>query len=210
MGRLSLIRTPARASIAPSKSVPYGSRAVSRTLVPGHALSVPQTHRRLVSRRPSQFPMAHRPSVPRAQVTETYPRRAPPLRARANCNLKAGPGSRQAEGQYTSVPSRDCPASPASGLHHPCRARARPAALHRATSPPGADPDPGQRLRHRGYEHWPTNGTKLTAALWDTDGPCARGTDYGVLTVCAPGESQRPEHAVPAGFVSRTTRVGRT
>jgi hypothetical protein len=97
--------------------------------------------------------MAHRPSAPRARVTETYPRRALPLRARANCNLKAGPGSQQ----DTSVPSRDCPLSSASGLHHPSRARARPAALHRATSPPGADPDPSPCLRHRGYEHWPTS-----------------------------------------------------
>jgi hypothetical protein len=120
---MSLISTPARVvstpfapavSFAPSESVPHGSRAVSRTLVPRHA-----PHRRLASRHPSQFPMAHRLSVPRARVTETFPRRAPPLRARANCNLKAGPGSRPAEDQRTSVPSHDCPASPASGLHHP-------------------------------------------------------------------------------------------
>ncbi len=64
------------------------------------------------------------------------PRRAPQLQARANSNLKAGPGSRQAEGQRTSVPSHDCPVSPASCLYHP-----QPG-LRQAGRPP-----PRQRVR---------------------------------------------------------------
>jgi hypothetical protein len=59
VGRLSLISAPARVvstpfaptvSLAPSESVPHGPRAVSRTLVPQHALSVPQPCRRLAIR----------------------------------------------------------------------------------------------------------------------------------------------------------------
>jgi hypothetical protein len=75
VGRLSLISAPARVvstlfSLAPSESVPHGPQAVSRALVPRHALSVPRPHRRLVSRHPSQYPVAHRPSVvPHARMT---------------------------------------------------------------------------------------------------------------------------------------------
>ncbi len=34
-------------------------------------------------------------------------------------------------------------------------------------SQPGADPYPGPRLCHRGYKHWPTNGSGCTLHLVD-------------------------------------------
>ena len=43
----------------------HDARAICRKLVPRHPLSVPRSRRRLELRRPSQFPLAHRPSVTR-------------------------------------------------------------------------------------------------------------------------------------------------
>ena len=60
---------PDRAGVrlAPPESDPGGTRAVSRALVPRPALSVPLSRRRSATRHPSQYPVAHRPSVPQGQ-----------------------------------------------------------------------------------------------------------------------------------------------
>ena len=64
--------------IATSESVPLGSQAVSHTSVPRRALSVPRRRRWLVTRHPSQFPLAHRPSAARQYPDARcqYPNRA--------------------------------------------------------------------------------------------------------------------------------------
>ena len=65
---------------APSKSVPRGTQADNRASVPQHTLSQYPAPR-LDSSQASQFPGAHRPSVPRAWILtyEPYPRHAPPV-----------------------------------------------------------------------------------------------------------------------------------
>ncbi len=120
-----------------------------------HRPSVPSTHRRLtgrqcpkrlVSRHPSQLPVAHRQSL----VTPCSDDGLAAVPASTTSVLASGPRNPASESRG---PSCDCPSSPASGRLRPGRARARPSA---PPGLPGADPDPGPRLRHRGYEHWPT------------------------------------------------------
>jgi hypothetical protein len=112
-----------------------------------HKPSVPSTHRRhtgrqcpkqLVSRHPSQFPVAHRPSL---------------VTPRSGDGLPAVPATRdQRPSRRAQGIQRPSPGAPraTAPLHRP------PAAFTPAGPEPGQAPDLGPRLRHRGYEHWPT------------------------------------------------------
>ncbi len=128
-GRLLHVSTPginvskARAVyVASFESVPRGARAVSRKLSPPLDFTAP----RLGSRRPSQYPEAHRPSVPRARCVATTA--SGPSRAERPATQPAGP-LQPALGQATSTAPQGSPVY---------RTRPRPA-------------PPPQELRH-----WPT------------------------------------------------------
>jgi hypothetical protein len=143
-----------------------GAVRVSRTLVPRLALSAPQPRTRLVSRHPSpsQFPLAHRPSLPRARMPGPCPGRAPPVGRSGPArpaSQPAGPLCLHAlfvpppESQRSRGSSRDCPEPQASGRHHPqpgLRSAKRPPPRHRVRQ----EQIPTQaRASATGYEHRP-------------------------------------------------------
>jgi hypothetical protein len=60
--------------------------------------------------------------------------------------------------------SNDCPPSPTSPIGGSEPVHWRPSVLHRTDESTRADPDPGPRLRHRGFEHWLTRATSASRA----------------------------------------------
>jgi hypothetical protein len=173
-----------------------GSLAVSRVYysAPARAdaaLSAPRSRTQLVSRHPSQFPMAHRLSLPRARLPGPCLSRAPP-------NAHSGPARPASQPAGPGSPAARVPAFPgllarlprATGLRPPSPP-AGPAPGNAPSTapsgPPGANPDPGPRLCHRGYEHWPTSRNRGGGALWRRSGifiPQSPGCHQG--TILAP------------------------
>ena len=142
-------------------SVPQGSIST-----PTHAVSAPHAPTISLSFAPfGQYPVAHRPSVPRwlaggLRAVSTPACVAgpslvrPPTRASAS-NVQASEprasARRPSPSAGTRVPSPGCPASPATGrLHYQPGPRPGRASSTAPPGPPEADPDPGPRLRHRG------------------------------------------------------------
>jgi hypothetical protein len=129
------------------QSVSRGSQAVSLVLARRGSLAVSLSTPACES---WPFPRQPPPSSLLGPVRPTSSGPAPSL-------------GQPSEFQRTRVPSPGCPASPASGrFHHSPGPRPGRAPSTAPPGPPEAEPeslpDPGQRLRHRGYEHWPTKG----------------------------------------------------
>ena len=162
-GRLLHVSTPglnvskARAVyVAPSESVPRGARAVSRKLSKSESVPLDFTAPRLGSRRPSQYPEAHRPSVPRARLVVTTA--SGPSRAERPATQPAGP---LAPAERSAAHPGTPPVCPATRASSPRSAKRPPP---RPRDRLGTDPDPGPRLCHRGY------------------GTCPQALRIGVLT----------------------------
>ena len=142
-------------------SVPQGSIST-----PTHAVSAPHAPTISLSFAPfGQYPVAHRPSVPRwlaggsravstpACVAGPSLVRPPPRASASNVQASEPRASarRPSPSAGTRVPSPGCPASPATGrLHYQPGPRPGRAPSTAPPGPPEADPDPGPRLRHRG------------------------------------------------------------
>ena len=175
---------PLRAEVTqlpPARCRPYlprlrvGLRIVSRASVPQGSVSTP-THAVCAPAAPTislsfapfgQYPVAHRPSVPRwlaggsravstpACVAGPSLVRPPPRASASNVQASEPQASESARrpspSAGTRVPSSGCPASPATGrLHYQPGPRPGRAPSTAPPGPPEADPDPGPRLRHRG------------------------------------------------------------
>ncbi len=131
--------------------------------------SVSSTRRRLIGHvRPSvsyavsfvlseSVPLGSQAVVNHARMPGPCLGRAPPrpFRARATSAQASGP-------RVSGHPSASVPGAPrATAPRHRPPAAAGPAPGHTPSTappgPPGADPDPDPRLRHRGFEHRPTS-----------------------------------------------------
>ena len=120
-------------------------------LVPRLALSVPRSRRRSDSRHPSQFPVAHRPSVPHARTSGPCARLAPSDDRSAAGPARSAPHPAGPRSLAIRVPAyQTAPCLRPTAAFTISRASARPAPSIAPPGPPGADPDPGPRLRRRG------------------------------------------------------------